>query len=223
MTLDKYIYQLRTLIKEHSDDSIFSDQLLSDYIISTRAELLTQIEMKKHHQSIFNYQTFCMPLICEDLNSCDGCLTSVGPLVLKSTYNLPRTINSRNHEVLKVLAFNGKELSYVTPWENEFNLHSITRKHKPSFYVQNNRLIILNNLNFKAILVRGIFENPMDLSKIKICSSEGIESELACFDPLEHDFPMDASLANTMLEIILKKILLVSKQIPDDTTNNANS
>ena len=220
-TIPEHIYKLRTLIKQHSDDSIYSDEFLYSLLKDARNTLIERDSKKFSKDSEFHKQTICMPLIIDSYNDCECLPYEVKCKVLKSKFALPKVITGRNKEMMKVLTIDGyNQISFVLSTDLKNFKYSKTKKKGIKYGISNKYLIIFNTLQLKNVLIEGIFEDPLELSKITFCNEEG--NEETCYDLNESDFPIKGSLVYPMYQICFD-MLKIPLQLKEDDTNNANN
>lgn len=219
-TIPEHIYKLRTFIKQHSDDTIYSDEFLYSLLRDSRNTLLERENKKFTKDSEFHKQTICMPLIIDTYNDCECLPFEVKCKVLKSKYKLPKVLTGRNKELLRILTFDGNsQIPFVLSTDLKNLKYTKTKKKGIKYGITNNFLIVFNTLQLKGVLVEGIFEDPLELSKISFCDEEGNETQ--CYDLNTTDFPIKGSLSYPMYQLSLD-MLKIPLQIREDDTNNAN-
>jgi hypothetical protein len=219
-TIPEHIYKLRTFIKQHSDDTIYSDEFLYSLLRDSRNTLLERENKKFTKDSEFHKQTICMPLIIDTYNDCECLPFEVKCKVLKSKYKLPKVLTGRNKELMRVLTFDSfTQIPFVLSTDLKNLKYSKTKGKGTKYGITNSHLIIFNTLQLKGILIEGIFEDPLELAKISFCDESGNETQ--CYDLNTTDFPIKGSLSYPMYQLSLD-MLKIPLQIREDDTNNAN-
>lgn len=220
-TIPEHIYKLRTFIKQHSDDSLYSDEFLYSLLKDARNTLLERDSKKFTKDSEFHKQTICMPLEVNTYHDCECLPYEVKCKVLKSKFALPKVITGRNKEMMRVLTVDGyNQIPFILSTDLKNFKYSKTKGKGNKYGITNNHLIIFNNLQLKIVLIEGIFEDPLELSKIMFCNNDG--NEETCYDLNTTDFPIKGSLDFSMYQICLD-ILKIPLQIREDDTNNTNN
>lgn len=218
MKIGELISLVRTTIKQQSDDSKYTDLYIYGLIKSIRAFLIHRDINSNKNISIFNWQTICIKLEKTQFINCD--CVPVGCEVLMSTVEIPSVITANKRDLLKVHTFNNIIIPYVGIDRQISNKYSDFMRLHPGYYIQDNKLIIWNDLNLRAIQVSGVFDDPAELSSYKICNQDGAEFDACSFDPNTQDFPLEERLIPALLDAVIQ-YLLGSIQVPDDKINNA--
>jgi len=219
--IPEHIYKLRTFIKQHSDDSIYSDEFLYSLLKDARVTLLERENKKFTKDSEFHKQMICMPLVIDTYHDCDCLPFEVKCKILKSKFPLPKVLTGRNKELIRVLTVDGyNQIPFIQSTDLKNLKYSRTKGKGNKYGIVNSYLTIFNNLQIKLVLIEGIFEDPLELQKITYCDEEGNETQ--CYDLNTTDFPIKGSLNFPMYQICLD-ILKIPLQLKSDDTNNANS
>lgn len=221
MRIGDIISLVRTTVKANSDDSKYSDQYFYTLIKSARSRLLSKKSINEQ-LSPWNWQTICVPLEKVKYHNCD-CI-DIGCDVLKSKIAIPQVVlgNNGNTKSLRpfivVETFNGMSLPYVSPQNQITNRSTEILQDVPAYYIQDNKLIIWNTLDIRAVMVRGVFSDPMELVKINICNEDGVEYDKCTYDVLYEPFPIDEQYVNLILDDVFNRL-----RIPLSTqTDNVN-
>ena len=218
--IPEHIYKLRTFIKQHTDDSIYSDELLYSLLKDGRNTLLERDNKKFTKDSEFHKQTICMPLEITTYHDCDCLPFEVKCKVLKSKFPLPKVLTGRNKELMRVLTVDGySQIPFVLSTDLKNLKYTKTKAKGNKYGIINNYLTVFNNLQLKLVLIEGIFEDPLELQNITFCDEEGNETQ--CYDLNTTDFPIKGSLDIPMYQLVLE-MLKIPLQIKSDDTNNAN-
>lgn len=219
-TISSHIGYLRTLIKQTSDDSIFDDELLYKTFIDARSTLLARLLETNKNRSPFNYQTLYVPLTLTEFEEClpDGTICKVR----KSNYKLPRFFSTKHKDVFKVTTFSGHELNYGSLLEASLMKYTKTMADKGLYEIRDGYLIIHNDVNLKAVLVKGIAENPLEISEFPKCNADGTFTDQTCFNPENEEIPMDGDLNTACYQLCLET-LGVPFKLPEDLSNNNKS
>lgn len=218
--IPEHIYKLRTFIKQHSDDSIYSDEFLYSLLKDARVTLLERENKKFTKDSEFHKQMICMPLVIDTYHDCDCLPFEVKCKILKSKFALPKVLTGRNKELIRVLTIDSySQIPFILSTDLKNVKYTKTKGKGNKYGIINNYLTIFNNLQLKVVLIEGIFEDPLELSKISYCDDAG--EIQTCFDLDTTDFPIKSSLNFPMYQICLD-ILKIPMQLKSDDTNNTN-
>jgi len=222
MTIDRHVSYLRTLIKQESDDSYWSDQFLYSTLVDARAELLYN-NINKYKNNSQNYQSFCVGVSLQQYHDC-SCIDNPNCLVLISSVDIPRAMQIKSQPLIKVMNYQSNtEYHPSNPlFEKRLKIYTRTKKEKIGWEIRNRKLIVFNNTNLKVVKVRLLPEDPLELANINTCTELGETLSSSCYDIYSQDFPIEAHLNNPMYDLALRKLGL-SLQMPEDVTNDGQS
>lgn len=222
MILDSHISTIRTMLKEFTDDSLYTNEFLADLLVSTRNSIY-EIEYiaKKRNFSRFSYNSFCIKLDRERFQDCDCVPTNLGCQVLKSEIELPKVLlNTKGNLLLNVYTINGNQIDYK-PFQERRRLskHPIANKAL-SYDIVDKRLVLFGNLNLKVVIVEAVWENPFQLFDIPSCDTSGNVIGDNCWDPINMEFPMEGGIAMIVYSAIVKTLL--NRTTEDENENGKN-
>lgn len=219
MIINKLIGLLRVLIKQQSDDSVYTDEAIYTLLMTARTKILADKYEYEKLVPYMNWQTITLPLIVEPYVNCD--CVKIGCNVVKSRQRIPSVVVSNaGSPFIRVKLFNGEQLSYVKPERQRTNFESETLYDQIAYYIENNKLILWNTLDIKAVMVEGVFSDPMQLVNYNICDDSGTSYNSPCFDPTIMEFPLEESLIDIVIANVLNK-LFPTLSIPDDKINDS--
>lgn len=216
-TIEAHISTLRNLLKLHSDDSNFTDQYLYKLLTDARATLLRRRSDKRNTIAPYAWQTICVPLEESLFHNCD-CI-DVGCTVLKSTIKIPHVLMTRNKPQIKVLDLAGRALAYTDEMDLMNNQYSKVKASKPTWTIIGDYLYVFNELHKEYVMIRGVFEDPFELSTITTC---GDNNDTACYDLVSQEFPLDGDLNQAMYKMVAEMLSITFGTAPDET-NDARS
>lgn len=215
MILDKHISTIRTLIKEYTDDSLYSDEFLADLLVSTRNAIFEENLKRRKPISRFNYKSFCISLETDNFHDCNCVPSSLGCKVLKSEIIIPKTLLNNKELELNVYSLNGIKIPFKHFSDRKrLSTHPMVSK-SVTFDIINGKLVLFGNLNLKKIIVEGLWENPFDLYDIIDC-----ETTTSCWDPLTDEFPMEAQYEVLVYTNMIKLLKINTQQ---DLSENAQN
>lgn len=217
MKIGDIVSLIRTTARQNSDDTTYSSEYLYRLVQAARARLISQ-SRSREDISKWDWQTVCIKLTKEKFHNCD-CI-EIGCDVLKSTIDIPRVVTVDKMPLIEVETFAGETLHYVKPKDQITNRHSDILKNALGYYIQNNKLIVWNTLSLKALMIKGVFSNPIDLANINICNQDGDIYDQCTYDPLYQNFPMDDKNIDVVVDMVLNR-LGYSLQIPKDIKNDS--
>lgn len=221
-TIDAHIGELRKLIKQFSDDSMYDDEFLYKIFIEARATILgRQLEQLKYN-SRWNWMTLIIPLEKVDYFEDNSFPEGVVCQVRRSKYKIPRPFVTKLREQFKVLTLAGDEISYGTLLDAGHLKHTKTMQNKMLWEIKDDYLVIHNNLQIKAVPVRGIFEDPLEVAEFPKYSTSGEYEDETCYDPHTQHIPLDMDLNDACYTQCLKKLGLVAPFAEDRSNNDAS-
>lgn len=216
------IDKTRHLIKQTSDDSVFSDEFLYAILLDSRNVLLYRELAKDKFRSKFLFKTVCMPMVKAKDIPCDCIPDRLGCTVLKSKFALPKPVRSPMGELMTLTTVDGyKEFTYKEVRIGKYNKYSRISDTRPYYTIYNDYLYLIGypGNSLPAVLVSMVPEDPSAFDKVTLCNEEG--NEETCFNPLEDTFNIDGYLIGAMIDMTLER-LGVTIQLPEQTSNNAN-
>lgn len=222
-SIAQHIGTIRGLIKEHSDDSKYSDQFLYEIFKAVSRDLQTAQLLKHWNTSIWNSKRFCLKLEKGLSHDCD--CVKVGCEVFKTTEKVPRVIKHRNRDLLKVFALDGTEYDYINPTDQKTALLDDVMSNRINWSLINQKIVLWNtppNFRHKAILVEGFWYDETDWAYIKYCDTNGNQTDKPCYDITEDDYSLDADLIFPTYAKVLE-LLGVTLNYGGDQTNDANN
>jgi len=216
--VQSHIDYLRMLLRETSDDSFFTDELIYKALLDARSLILERRLQRGKQLSRSMYQTICMPLCIDTYHDCD-CIPDLGCEVLKTKYEVPTAFYNGQLDVLRVSTLIGEEISPSTEAVGRYRQYKKTNKRGMYYISVNRRFAIFNRLPnpLKIIKITAIFEDPVAAASIHNC-----DPDTACYEIQGTGFGVKSMDNVAMYEIAMAN-LLKTKQIPEDESNNMNS
>jgi hypothetical protein len=213
-TISTVISRIRTLIRQHTDDSPYTDEYLYSVLSSIKSHLLRQRANK--FNKLPNPQCFCIELIKANSHDCD-CI-DIGCEVLMTKYPIPDTIFGRNSEKVFLKTLGEKEIPVINFRELSYIKTDPIKANKRIATEYNGHYLIWNEEDLKAIIICGNWSDIAKWSDIILCPDN---SEESCFDINEVDFGLPTDLETTMFQMALQELSIPLKLI-DDMTNDSN-
>ncbi len=223
-TLKEHIYSVRNLIEKGSpsDDSRYSERLISRLLKDARSQLIKDKLNKYKAVSPLSYQTVCIELELTTYHDCSCIPADLGCKILKSKCKVPRDLVSRWGSTLAVYFPSGKIIDMSSITQNDLTKFSVSNK-KPSaaYFIENQHLYVLNRTDLKVVLLSAIWEDPEEIKNFCTCNNGEI-TEDPCYDPINDDFPIDAELSRPMRMMVIQEIA-PTVNFPQDDLNNAKN
>jgi len=155
MTLDSHISTIRTLIKEFTDDTLYTDEFLANLLVSCRNAVYDIEPIKKMRPlSRFSYTSFCIKLVVDTFHDC-GCVPkTLGCKVLKSEITLPKVLlDIKGNMMLNIYTINGDRIDYKKFQDRRLLIgHPVTNRIM-SYDIVNRQLVLFGNLNLKNVII----------------------------------------------------------------------
>lgn len=214
MKLISHVYALRNILSRGpvSDDHRLSDRLIAHFLQVARARLIEQKIDKYHFISEQSYQDWCVDLELSSFHSCCEA-PELDCKVLKSTIAVPKFLNSRWGNHLKVMDLEGRVLPEIKLTQTRFALYALSRQ-PIGWFMHNNHLYIVNSKALTKVILNGLYNDPEEIHNYN-CPGTGSN----CPEFMQEEFPIDSDLVDSMYKVALDLLLLATKQ-PIDTENN---
>lgn len=219
MTLGQHIYAIKNIIANgpSSDDSPFSEGLVAHFLQITRAFLLERKADKYRYISEQSFQSVCVDLELSSFHNCCD-LPELECKVLKSTIKLPKLLNSKWGNFLKVMDLSGNIIPEYNITNNKFAEFGIVKPTTGTvgWFLHDGYIYALNSKVLAKILVNGLYLNSTEVLEVNCANGTSTN----CSDINSQEFPIDADLINDMYKATLE-YLIRSTGLPNDLENNA--
>jgi hypothetical protein len=109
------------------------------------------------------------------------------------------------------------EISYQRLSFNNYlwKKHSRYTSKEKFYFIKNSKVILGNMLGRKNILVRGVFERPIDI--VKLSTSYNV------LDPLDFEYPVSNNMMDSIIKLISDAEMKILHMIPKDDFNDGLS
>lgn len=219
MTYKEAVYMCLDELKSNSDDAQYTEDHIIFLLGKYRAFVLKQrySDVKKQIPES-NYQTICTDLTEVSAIAEEPC---EGGSYLRSKEKIPFLMKIGTPRVYPIDYYQG-EITYVSRERMRYVGYNK--------YLQNIIYCSLgpdNYLYFKSpnpqylylekVKVTGIFEDPQAASELQCLDKNG---NIIC-DVLDREFPVEASLVPSIIELVVKE-LLGAEYRPEDSNNDSN-
>lgn len=216
MTLLHHVYAVKNLLSRGaaSDDFSYSSRLIAHFLQVTRGRLLEAKADKYNFISEQSYQSLCADL---ELSSFHNCCQ--GPLleckVMKSVNPIPKFLNSRWGNFLKVMDLAGTTIPEFNLTQNRYSKYALTNPGT-GWFMHDNHIYIINNNFLEKVLLNALFDDPKAVSELNCPDGpDGL-----CVDFMDQEFPIDTDLVDPMYKMTME-YLTNSMRLPGDLENNA--
>ena len=217
-TYKELVYMCLDELKLYSDDALYTEEHIMFLLGKYRTFLIKQrySDVKKQIPES-NYQTICLDLIEVPAISGEPC---EGGSYLRSKEKIPFLMKIGNPRVYPIDYYQG-EITYVSRDRmryvgyNKYLQNIIYASLGPDNYLYfksfNPQFLYL-----EKIRMTGIFEDTLAASELQCPDENG---NIVC-DVLDREFPIEAALVPSLIELVVKE-LLGAEYRPDDKTNDA--
>ncbi len=218
-TISHHIAAIRSLIKEHTDDSYYEDQFLYSLLKAAAQRLMRERLDKYRFLSQWFWKDFCIGT--EKTRAHDCSCVAAGCYVLKSVVEIPKPFTKFDGDLFKVFTLDYNEIPYVTPQAQKTNRYDPVMSSEITYSIVNNKIELWNTnlLAPKAIIVSTVPNDITDWDGITLCDEDGNET---CYDAMNDDFPLDPDLDILCWNMAVRE-LGFSFQVPEDKQGDANS
>lgn len=218
LTLNKIIYNIRTLIKDrHSDDFNFTDRNIEFWLMYLRAKLISQ-SVDKNRPISDNIKQTLYNVEVETVDSGSDANLSLGLKDIRTKEPIPKLISTPKGDLLiSVYGIDG-----ITPITIQPKARAIRNKYNkyaskfPVAYLDRGRIYLVN-CSFGAVTnisVEGVFNSPTEVDLLNGLTREEI---------LEKDYPIETRMLDTIHDLIKEKELNLFYQLEDDKVNDAQT
>ena len=217
-TVASNISAVRSLIRQVQDDSDYTDKFLYSLLSSAKARLLRQ-KLDRGKLSEFNWVTFCVSLVTGKSHNCD--CVAVGCDVVRTEFEIPKVLNSRHSDLIRVETLGGKLIPYRTEDQVLNEAEDDILGSSMKWIMRSRKLIIFNGLDLKAVQITSVPEDISAWADIHSCvDASGNPSD--CFNIFESDFGLDEDLTVPAYKMVLE-LLRIPLSLPEDVTVDNNS
>lgn len=212
------VYMVLDLLKERSDDAYYTEEHILFLASKIRTVLLTRRYKGSRNSSYISIPQENKQKICVDLEPVDMLPDSCSGMFLKSTVKLPdyMSIFGPSAYAIGDVLFTPitfipiERMPYVgyNTWLSKITY--VARSSDGYLYLRSNnpQFIFLEN-----ICVEAVFSDAVEVALLNAGSD-------SCADILELEFPLDATLIPSCIELIVQE-LTGARFAPEDKRNNA--
>lgn len=223
MTTKELISRVQRLYSKgvKSDDSRLTSRHIYNKLLTARSRLITQELNRRKKVSQWNYQILpCVELIEVPSHECP-CLPEVGCRILRTKYKLPKPLVTHyKHTISSVTSIEGSIVYTETTFESKrYKKGNRYTSNTPDYYIKDGYLYITHRYGPRIISIVGLFENPWDVSQYPQYCKEG-EVEDNCTSILDDEFPIEADMIDTLIELTLNELINIFPQMVEDRSND---
>jgi hypothetical protein len=224
-TVGQYIYGVRTLLKEYSDDARPSNRYIFARLKAVRNNFLKLANDKGKllNSSAIQYINF---IELKPVDSVEYCDIDAGSIIYKSTKPIPRILDtSYGRQALKCYSIDRSQKLEFKPLD--VIIAQANKKYKfpsKSFFIENDYLY---TDEVEAVKLGGLFADPELIEDYNNCYTQKScdnceEVDIKCPTPmLERPFPIPEYMEKDIEMATAKDIASFYSVVAEDKTNNA--
>lgn len=222
MTLSELVYDLRKISRggQVSDDDPLTDRLISNWVHSTRAQLIAQQHSKKRiisENSISNLGCISTSLV--DASTC--CNLETGCTIARTDVQVPNFVES---DIKKLITRVGNpdvkgQAFQVIPYSRASVVGNgrYTKLYTFAFEFDNYIFVMGSNAEFlKRVAVQGILEDPTQAKNFNTCEGK------PCWT-MDSEYPISRRHVEALKKMILSTEFRIAVPAPSDVRGDASS
>ena len=218
ITANHLITDIRNIASSGGNPNEFkiSDRQILYWVEQVRSQLISQA-LNKRDDINDSWIQFITCLEMEQVEDTDCCLVDSDCYLLKSVKRLPATIdNWKDNSIISVTTAGGESISKSNHIKQRYQKYNKYTSKAWGWYLKDDYLYIINDQNLNYLTVAGLFETPSDLARFIACDNQ----ECWTYDS---NYPLSATLATQVTDIVIKTKVNPFMSFPSDTTNNADA
>ena len=218
MKINNIIDYFREIIREISDDTVYSDQFLYEILLQSRAVIIKQLLSRNKPLSPYLYQRICVKLCPSDFLECSCTPFDFGCKVYRSVNPIPEVLFNDDSFIMNTSELWGNHINYIN--ERSFRVSKYRKNKEPYFsyighYNNDYYMFILGDkIPPKYIKIEAVFIDPMEIINFQ-CDED-------CPKPQGTGFPMDRTKLDGLMKMSLE-FLGISMKMPEDRSNDGQS
>lgn len=213
-TIQQHISDIRGYIKQVQDDSHFTDSFIYRSLNKAKNKIREQNLSKANFVSNFEWRTFCIEL--ERTKSHDCSCVKVGCDVLKSVYELPGVNTSGRKDLIRIHTLGDILIPYKNEEEIKDDITDDVKSGLPGYMIRNGKIIIWNNLDYKAVQVTVLPEDITEWIDIQLCDV----ASKPCFDITKDSYDLGGGDEYDVHMLTLQMLGVPFKLAEDINANN---
>lgn len=221
-TRAEMIYSVKELLKDHTDDTLISEEHILFQIKAYRAMLLRQLysDRSKEFDDAAK-QTFCADMKLTDPGICG---IDTGCFILRSEEKIPGLLSVKGRSALTRV---GPPIIGMPPYEvvNETEINGCMQDpySGTTAFIMDDYLYLVGRAVstklIKCVSVQAIFEDPEKLEYLNTCDSCGSNVEEKCFTD-DSELPMPSHLISMIVSMVVKDFIGTEKMEERRDTDN---
>ena len=220
-TFGEITYSILDLLKEHTDDAYYTEEHIIFLASKMRALLIERKYRNSRNQTFSPMSDENMQQICIDLEPVENSPMLCDGIWLQSVKEIPATVGDTDVKVSVVSDMIHTMVTFIPAERMPYvGYNKWLQKIIYAAKSDNNHLYLTSsNPQFsylKQVKMSGVFSDPEEAAKMA-CDPDG---EGKGCNILDMDFPLEAALVPSCIEMVLQE-LLGSRYAPEDKSNDA--
>lgn len=221
MTIKEIIQRVQSLYSKgvQSDDTRLSGRHIFNKLNSTRSLVLKR---KEKEIGDSNYQYIdCIEVIKAPIHECP-CIPAIGCCFYRTKYKIPALLTDSMGKEMIINLSSLDSNTQFSQWEwKDFKWKKGEKytQFKPDFFIKNEYIYFTQrkSIQEKVVTLQGLFENPL---LAYIFNSENTLCPSECVDYLELEYPLQSSLIDMVIEMVVKELIQIFNSGIEDSTND---
>lgn len=222
MTYGEIISQIKAYYNKGiaSSDDRLSGRHIIKVALRKRSRVLKQEQEKKSLKERFSKQRIpCMELITVPKHECECLPIKTNCLNLKRTKNkVPVPIKNYLYSVTSIDGSIVYSPTEFNDYRKYFRLNPL--KDKPRYFISNEYLYIINDIDKMYISIEGVFSDPLEAEQ---ASCENDSNNDPCLNALETNFKLTPDLEDSIMVLTSEEIMKLFALGKEDNLNNAKA
>ena len=220
-TYREVVYAVLDLLKERSDDAFYTEEHILFFATKFRAYLLERKNRKSRNASFQVPSGENSQQICVDLEKATLLPEGCGGQWLKSVQEIPDTLDAGEPTIYPVNQMLGTTLTLIPAERMPYVGYNKWLKNIIYAAIGNDNHLYLSSVNaqfsyLKKVRMNATFSDPLEAAALA-CDDSG--EALSC-EELDQEFPLEASLVPSCIEMIVQEIA-GPRYAPEDKKNDA--
>ena len=212
MTVNYNISILQSTIRNHDNNLQLSNELVYQYLIDSRADVLSKKLDNYEHISRHSWQKFCMELQEGNIHSCGDCIPSDLTCTAYITkYPIPEVISGKIRDYLDVMTMDNKIVDLIREEDANIIMMDDYKKRKPFYAIINGYGVLFNSKIKTGLQFRGLWYNPMDWIGKQLCNTP-----TTCLEASTMQLFMPTGLRVTIFNRVLERLQIPLKLTEQD-------
>lgn len=218
ITANHLIADIRNIASSGGNPNEFtvSDRQILYWVEQIRSQLISQ-SLSKRDDINDSWVQFIHCLELEQVDDTDCCLVDSDCYLLKSTMQIPSTIDSwKDNLIISVTTADGTSIPKSNYIKQRYQKYNKYTGKQFGWYLKDDYLYVINSQHINYISISGIFEFPSELGQFVSCDNQ------SCWT-YDSNYPISMTLATQVTDIVIKTKVNPFMSFPNDSSNDADS